>query len=189
MFHPLDTPRLLIRPLLMDDLAEIYRILDVDLRFDDLTLERRREWLLWATMNDTQLARLYQPPYGEKAVTLKDSGRLIGLAGLVPSVIPAAQLPHFNPQPRPNALIRPEMGLFWALDPVYQGQGYATEAAQALIDFVFNELHFERVIATTETDNLHSQAVMRRLGMDIQRNPFPDPFWCEVVGVLENPGR
>jgi hypothetical protein len=25
------------------------------------------------------------------------------------------------------------------------------------------------------------------VGMTIERNPYPDPFWLQVVGVLENP--
>jgi hypothetical protein len=28
---------------------------------------------------------------------------------------------------------------------------------------------------------------MRRLGMRIDRNPYPDPPWFQVVGILENP--
>jgi hypothetical protein len=28
---------------------------------------------------------------------------------------------------------------------------------------------------------------MRRLGMDVKRNPFPDPFWCQIVAFLDNP--
>jgi hypothetical protein len=28
--------------------------------------------------------------------------------------------------------------------------------------------------------------VMRKLGMTLARNPFPDPPWLQVVGVLQN---
>ncbi len=35
------------------------------------------------------------------------------------------------------------MGLFWALGAAYRGQGYATEAARALIDFAFTNLWLE----------------------------------------------
>jgi hypothetical protein len=28
---------------------------------------------------------------------------------------------------------------------------------------------------------------MRKLGMRIERNPYPDPFWLQIVGVLANP--
>jgi hypothetical protein len=29
-------------------------------------------------------------------------------------------------------------------------------------------------------------AVMRKVGMQIEKNPFPDPPWFQVVGFLEN---
>jgi len=35
--------------------------------------------------------------------------------------------------------------------------------------------------------NLGSQGVMRRLGMQILRNPYPEPVWLQVAGVLKNP--
>ena len=44
-----------------------------------------------------------------------------------------------------------------------------------------------RLFATTEFDNLASVGVMRRLGMRVERNPFPSPPWFQVVGVLECP--
>jgi [ribosomal protein S5]-alanine N-acetyltransferase len=175
----------LIRRFEMDDLDPIHRIFDHAIpNWEDLTLDQRREWLHWTILNDAQLARLYQPPYGEKAVTLRDSGTLIGAVGLVPSVIPDS---NFDPQPTLTPFVKPEMGLFWAFDPAYQGKGYATEAARRVIDFIFEDLRFARVVATTEYDNERSQAVMRRLGMDVRRNPFADPFWCEIVAFLENP--
>jgi [ribosomal protein S5]-alanine N-acetyltransferase len=43
-----------------------------------------------------------------------------------------------------------------------------------------------RVVATTTYDNEASMGVMRKLGMRIERNPFPDPPWLQVVGILEN---
>jgi RimJ/RimL family protein N-acetyltransferase len=181
-FPTLETERLIIRGFEISDLNPIHAILDQ--AWEHLTLNQRRDWLYWTVLNDTQLARLYQPPYGEKAVVLKESGLLIGAVGLVQAVIPAT---HFDPQPRPTTLVRPEMGLFWAFDLAFQGQGYATEAAQRVIEFIFADLRFERVIATTEYDNEQSQAVMRRLGMDVKRNPFPDPFWCQIVAFLDNP--
>lgn len=187
--HTIQTARLIIRRFTMDDLQDIHRILNAAFQLDKSPLEQRDEWLRWVVMNDFQLERLYQPPYGDKAVVLKETNQLIGSVGLVPSVIPAGQLLYYTPSPRPNALIRPEMGLFYAFDTAYHRKGYATEATQALIDFAFTEMQLERIIATTEYDNEKSQAVMWRLGMDIQRNPFPDPFWCQIVGILENPAR
>ncbi len=42
------------------------------------------------------------------------------------------------------------------------------------------------MIATTEFNNVASQAVMRKLGMRLERNEYNQPPWLQVVGVLEN---
>jgi [ribosomal protein S5]-alanine N-acetyltransferase len=191
----LRTERLHIRPLRMDDLDDIYRILDVELAEADTgsppagTLEGRREWLEWTALAYEQLARLYQPPYGERAVTQRDTGRLIGAVGFVPCLAPFGQLPGFQRSPGLPAerLFSAEFGLYYAIAPAWQRQGYASEAAGAMAGYAFETLHLRRIVATTSYENLASQAVMRRLGMRLERNPFPDPPWFQVVGVLDNP--
>ena len=186
---PLETERLLIRPFVMKDLDAIHRIMDVC--FDDgshvndaAALAERREWLQWAILNEQQLARMYQPPYGDRAIVLSQTNQVIGGVGLVPCVDVYEQLPGFGGNH--NAKATAEVGLFWAVDPALQGQGYATEAARALIDFLFTQRNLKRIIATTEYDNVASQGVMKKLGMRIERNPLPEPPWLQVVGVLDN---
>lgn len=86
----LETARLVLRPLSMDDLEAIHRTLDVELREAEFgsegaqSLDERRRWLQWTVLSYEQLARLYQPPYGERAVVLKQTGQLIGACGFVP---------------------------------------------------------------------------------------------------------
>ena len=79
----------------------------------------------------------------------------------------------------------PEIG--WVFATRVHGKGYATEAARGMIDWAFANLKLKRIVATTEYKNEASMGVMRRVGMTIERNPYPDPFWLEVVGILENP--
>lgn len=192
---PLDTPRLIIRPFVMDDLPALHQLLDVELADADFGsdaaagLQERAEWLQWTVLNYEQLARLHQPPYGDRAIVLKATGRLIGAGGFVPSVGPFGQLPALaaaGAAPR-AALFTPEFGLFYAVSPACQRQGYAAEAARRLIDYAFQQLHVERVVATTTHDNAASIGVMRKLGMTIERNPLPDPSWFQVAGILHNP--
>lgn len=52
----------------------------------------------------------------------------------------------------------------WHLHPDGWGHGYATEAAQALIDFA-HTTGLSRLVAVTHPQNAASQAVARRLGM------------------------
>jgi RimJ/RimL family protein N-acetyltransferase len=191
----LETARLLIRPFAMTDLADARRLFDVALIGAEIgtetidTLEERASWLAWSALNSAQLARLYQPPYGDRAVVLRSSGELIGSCGYVPCLCPFDQLPGFNPDV-PNGLnpglFSPEFGLFYAISPAYRRQGNASEAARAMLDYAFRSLRLKRMVATTTYDNLASQAVMRRLGMTLLNNPPPDPPWFQVVGVLEN---
>jgi RimJ/RimL family protein N-acetyltransferase len=182
----LETERLHIRPFVIDDLDAIHRILNA--AFGEEALERRREWLDWSIRNYTALARLYQQPYGDRAVVLTATNAVIGAVGLVPAFGPFDQLGSFrarshNPVSNLNT---PEIGLFWALDEAQRGQGYATEAAQALIGYAFAVMNLKRIVATTDYDNAASIRVMARLGMVIEHNPDPFPEWFQVVGILEN---
>jgi ribosomal-protein-alanine N-acetyltransferase len=188
----LETERLLIRPLALDDLDALYQILDVELRDAEFGTEgatmrdERRRWLEWSVLNYEQLAKMYQPPYGDRAVVLRANDRLIGACGYVPCLAPFGQLPGFQPAGQATAgLSTTEFGLYYALSPVYQRQGYASEAAGALVAYAFDVLKLKRIVATTTFDNAGSMGVMRRLGMRIERNPLTEPPWLQVVGVLE----
>jgi RimJ/RimL family protein N-acetyltransferase len=190
----LETLRLVIRPFSLDDLYPMHRLLDVELREVELgtvgaqTLHERAEWLQWTILSYTQLAKLYQPPYGERAVVHKHTQQLIGACGFVPCLDAFEQLAGFSPAPRPSRpwLFTPEFGLFYAITPAFQGQGYATEAAQALVDYAFQHLRLKRIVATTTYENAASMGVMRKLGMRIERNLYQEPLWLQIVGVLEN---
>ena len=134
------------------------------------------------------MATLYQPPYGDRAVVLKESGALIGACGYVPSFGPFGQLPHWPSRPAlPAGFGLPEFGLYWAISPPRQRQGYATEAGRALIDYIFAAFDLGRIVAMTTNDNDASIGVMRKLGMTVDRNPLPTPPWFQTVGVLTNP--
>ena len=186
----LATNRLIIRPLATGDLDDCHR-LRIDIGWtdgeatDDANRERKRSWLAWTISGYREFGRLHQPQYGERAITSRQDGAFLGLIGMVPCMAPFAQLPSEGG--RPNARATAEVGLFWALSPAAQGRGLATEAARAFSEHLFEHLGLERLIATTEHDNTRSIAVMRRLGMRIETNPFPDPAYLQVVGILDAP--
>ena len=89
-------------------------------------------------------------------------------------------------KPGDLSLYSTEFGLFYAISPAYQRNGYAAEAAQALVDYAFQHLRLKRIVATTEYDNTASMGIMRKLGMRVEKNPRPEPPWLQAVGVLEN---
>lgn len=189
----LETARLLIRPFVHEDLPAIHRLLDVDLAESDMgsegeqSLAERRRWLDWTILNYEQLAKLYQPPYGDRAIVLRDAETVIGACGYVQCLGPYGQIPSLRDgAPYAPGQMATEFGLFWAISPARQGQGYATEAGRALIDYAFNDWQIARIIATTTNDNAASIGVMRKLGMTVDRNPLPTPPWLQTVGVLAN---
>lgn len=185
----LETERLIIRTFTEGDLPIIHRILDEafgegKLSGDATALEERRSWLQWSILNQEWFANMLQFPYGDRAVALKSTGELIGSVGYVPLTAPFGQIPELGSNG--NSFFTAEVGLFWVVGAEHRGNGYATEAAQAMIDHAFNNLQLERVIAATEYINTASQAVMRKLNMTLAANPLPEPHWLQVVGVLYN---
>jgi hypothetical protein len=172
-----------VRPLTSDDFPA-YRALEPDIPDD-----RQRATLDWRVANYRELGVLLQPPYGERAVVLREGGALVGLCGLVPSFGPFALLESWPRDPDEHRARRflPAVGMYWMLHPAHRGNGYATEAAAALVDYGFDQMNLQRIVATTEHANTPSQAVMRRLGMRLDRNPEPEPHWFQVVGILDAP--
>ena len=189
----IETERLIIRPFIREDLREIHRILDQTLGDgskveDEGALAERRSWLEWSILSQEWLPKMGQFPYGDRAIVLKSSQTLIGAAGYVPLVDVYDQIPELRVSSVPSTYSVPEIGLFWAVDPGHQRHGYASEAGRALIEHAFQHMRLRRILATTEYENIASQAVMQKIGMTLTRNPLPTPPWLQVVGVLENPG-
>ncbi len=193
---PLRTPRLLIRPFTRGDLEDVIRLFDHELADAStggqgaMGPDERRDWLEWLILGYRQLAHLFQPPYGERAIVLADTGALIGACGLVPCLDEFDRIPGLrSPGAASTGRTTAEVGLFYALSPAHRGHGYAAEAAQALVHYALRDLRLARIIATTSRDNAASTAVMRRLGMRIEHNPSPEPSWLQVVGWLTAPLR
>ncbi len=184
-----ETERLIVRDFVDSDLETRRQMLiDAFGAAAAPPLEESADWMTWTRLNVRELARIYQPPFGDRAIVLKESGALIGSVGLVAQMVPWGVLPDYRaPGQPPHTFTSSEFGLFWAIESPYRGNAYAAEAAQPMIAFVFETLRARRVVAKTERLNLASQRVMIKLGMTIHHNPGPEPFWLEVVGVVNNP--
>ncbi|MBO0778203.1 MAG: GNAT family N-acetyltransferase [Ktedonobacteraceae bacterium] len=82
------------------------------------------------------------------AIALRENGQLIGNCGI-----------------RGSASKSWEAELGYEIDSRYWGQGYASEAARAIVDFGFRELRLHRIWAHCIADNTGSARVMQKLGM------------------------
>jgi RimJ/RimL family protein N-acetyltransferase len=189
----LTTNRLLIRSLRIDDQDAVERLYaDIAQSVGNdwaMTRAQVQRWLEWSVLSYGELARLHQPPYGDRAISLRETDRLIGICGFVPCLDAFGQLPSFAGASSRSGerLNSTAFGLYWAVAPSQQRRGYATEAGRALIDHAFGRLKLDRIVATTTYNNVASIGVMQKLGMQIDRNPYPDPPWLQVVGVLSHP--
>ena len=93
-----------------------------------------------------------QFPYGPWAVIEKSSGELIGHCGL-----------RFIPDIS-------ETEVLYAFGKDYWGKGYATEAAQASIDFGFEQVGLERIIALAVPENIASRRVVEHCGLEYKKD-------------------
>ena len=64
----------------------------------------------------------------------------------------------------------PEVEVEWFIDPDAWGRGYATEMAEEAVRAAFTTLGLDSLISYTTPDNEASQAVMRKLGMEYERD-------------------
>jgi RimJ/RimL family protein N-acetyltransferase len=89
--------------------------------------------------------------FGLWALEVVETEELVGFTGLA---VPAFEA-HFTPAV--------EVG--WRLARRAWGNGYATEAGRAALDFGFERAGLEEIVSFTSLGNRRSQAVMERLGM------------------------
>ncbi|MEO6606723.1 MAG: GNAT family N-acetyltransferase [Aeromicrobium sp.] len=92
------------------------------------------------------------PAAGVFAAELKDTGVVAGMVMLVPI-------------PPSKGVDRSDMEIGWHFHPDAWGNGYATEAATALVERGF-AAGIPELYAVTDLDNAASQAVCRRLSME-----------------------
>lgn len=52
----------------------------------------------------------------------------------------------------------------WFIDPKYQGNGYATEAAQKMIDYMFDEVKIKKISSGAVKENISSCKIFEKLG-------------------------
>ena len=145
------TDRLILRPFLETDAADVYEYLK----------EPSVNCFACMRLNSLEEARAEVKRHlGETeyhfAIALKDSGKVIGEI----EAYPEPGDPHGSGD-SPRDTFSP----CWMLNENYQGKGYAFEAARAFFDYLFSRKGARRIYAYTEDYNLASQRLCEKLGM------------------------
>lgn len=167
--HCVDAPtihtlRLVLRPYQLSDAADWYRLQSCDSVLRYLPWPKRNEAQSRLHLaHRTQHTRLCQRD-DFLALAVEYRGQLIGDV--------SAHLREVDPSQRGV-----EVG--WILHPDYGGQGFATEAANALLDFCFDRVCARWALASIHPENQASIKLAERLGMiEISRH------WDDVRYVL-----
>ena len=149
-FRQIETERLILREIRMEDVYEYYERL-----FGDGDVCR---YLLFDPHQDIgeslaaiqEIQQQYeQGRFYRWGITEKGEDSLIGVIGLV----------RIDEE-------KSECSFAYLLGCDYWGKGYGTEALKAVISFAFEELEIRRIVADHMTENPASGAVMRKAGMN-----------------------
>ena len=154
----IETSRLKLRWLDLTDADFIYRLVNDphwlrfigDKQVADLDGARRY-------IEDGPRAMYRQFGFGLNRVALKCGDTPIGICGL----LQRESLPH------------PDLG--FAFLPEYRGQGYAREAADAILQHAYLILHQSQVAAIVNPDNLSSINLLDKLGFRIDKQIQIEP--------------
>ena len=99
--------------------------------------------------------------YGKWAVIHRESGRLIGYCGIAIEEI--------------EGKLENELG--YRIDSEFWGQGLATEAANACLEYAFTKFNFDYILGIVEPENQASIRVLEKVGMEFVK----ESTWCGKV--------
>ena len=149
----LETSRLILRHLELDDLDELfalYRDPDVVRYIPDAprNYEEARKELEWHRNGHPKY-----PELGLWATIHKETNKFIGRCGLLPWEIDGQN----------------EVEVAYLIDKAFWGQGLGTEAAQAVLNYGFEKLNLTRLICLIDEENLASKKVAEKIGMAFEK--------------------
>jgi ribosomal-protein-alanine N-acetyltransferase len=148
----IETQRLLLRPLTLDDLDAMAVLLGdaeaLELWGGPLDRAGAQAWI------ERNLTRYRAMGFGRCAVELRDTGELVGDCGLVRTEVEGVD----------------EVELGWIVRRDHWAEGIATEAGAAWRDFAFAQLHLPRIVSMIVEANVASRRVAEKLGMVVERS-------------------
>jgi ribosomal-protein-alanine N-acetyltransferase len=110
-----------------------------------------------AYLNNGPLKSYRENGFGLLRVSLRESGKPIGMCGLL----------------KREELDSPDLG--FAFLPDFEGYGFASEAAAAVIDQVRTVLRLPRIAAIVQNDNLRSITLLKKNGFAFEKQVVLGP--------------
>lgn len=145
----LETQRLSLREFTLSDAPFIYELMNSPLYIENIgdrnirTVEDAKQFLQDRLINSYQ-----NNGYGLYAVVLKESGKVIGMSGLVR---------------RENL---PNVDIGFGFLPEFIGKGYAYESSKEVMRFAQEYLSLNPILAITSQQNTRSITLLQKLGLE-----------------------
>ncbi|QGN54912.1 GNAT family N-acetyltransferase [Novosphingobium sp. Gsoil 351] len=149
----IETARLLLRPPSANDLDWVLENMNTAAVMRHLGGVRLADTVAERFASD--IADFAETGSGRWILWLRVEERRIGRCGLF----------RMSSEAAPEAL-RGQHEIGWTLAEPYWGQGYASEAARAVLDFGFEALGYPVIYAQTSASNAGSTRLMERLGLE-----------------------
>lgn len=165
------TERLKIRKFITGDLINLHRIMKKpEVMYAWEKGFHKHEVKTWI---NKQLTRYKKDGYGYFAVTLKDTGKIIGQAGFFKSEINGGEV----------------IELGYIFDNSVWGKGYCTEAVKACVELAFKQFKISKIYCTVRPENEASVKVAERIGMVLEGEyikVYEEKEMPHLIFALEN---
>ncbi len=161
---PLETERLILRALTIDDAAFILELLNDPSYLHNIgdrkvrTLDGAKAYI-----KKGPLSSYTENGFGLRLVELKETHEPIGICGLI----------------KRDTLDDVDIG--YAILPKFWSKGYATESATAVRAFARNVLGLKRIVGITDPENTGSIRVLEKLGMRFEKMVRLSPDDIELM--------
>lgn len=162
VFTPINTPRLLIRRMKLDDIPFLYSYRSNPLvsefqNWAPTNIEETREFIIPILAKD----RPSKGDWFQVGLYLQSTDEMVGDIGI-----------HLL-ENSPN---QAELGI--SLCPTHQKHGYAQEALRGVFDYLFVDLCIRRIIGSVDPRNAPSISLLERIGMRKEAH-FIQSYWSK----------
>lgn len=157
----LETERLILRAQTMDEQKYLWSVLmNPDVNRYYLTVpkkfaEKLKDWDKQEEYYKEDMKHANDPDVFKWSVFIKDTGECIGRVSCHKASDEGYEID--NPSIR---------GVGWYIDPKYKGHGYGYEAAQAMMDYMFNECEIDEIKTGAAIQNQASWKIMEKFGFE-----------------------